>query len=298
MAAFAGRQRGNVTRDQLLGNGVTTKVIRTRLANGSLFEVFPGVYLVGHEAEPPLSRECAALLYCAPRAMLSRRTAGRLMGLPVPRTADIEVTVVGCRRRAARPGLTISSIAHIESAELRRHDGLPITSPSLTLLDLGGLIGEATLVKALNEARVQDLVNDGELHDTLRAHANRRGARALARLLAREESEFAVESEGEALCLKLMIAHGLKPDRTRARVGPYRVDFLYESERLIVEVDGYRYHRTKERFVADRRRRAELMARGYDVLVVSWADLVDEPRETMSRLRAVRARYRAAALRA
>ena len=59
------------------------------------------------------------------------------------------------------------------------------------------------------------------------------------------------------LCLKLMIDYGLKPDASQARVGPYRVDFLYERERLIVEVDGYRFHRTKQRFVRDRRRRAE-----------------------------------------
>ena len=42
-----------------------------------------------------------------------------------------------------------------------------------------------------------------------------------------------------------MVAHGLKPDGTQVEIGPYRVDFLYEAERLIVEVDGYRFHRTE-----------------------------------------------------
>jgi very-short-patch-repair endonuclease len=74
------------------------------------------------------------------------------------------------------------------------------------------------------------------------------------------------------------------------------VDFLYEAERLVVEVDGFKFHRTKVRFVRDRRRRGDLMARGYEVFVVSWSDLVEEPGATMSRLRTVRARRRALAL--
>ena len=296
MAAFAARQRGNVTRRQLLDSGITTKMIRRRLANGSLYEEFPGVYLVGHEARPALARECAALLYCAPRAALSHRTAGRLDGLPIPRFADIEVTVVG-RQFPSREGLKVYSLAHIEPAELHRFNGLPITSPSLTLLDLAGVVGDDTLARALNEARVQEIVNDGELEATLRAHPTRRGSRALRRLLASEVAEFVVESEAERLCLKLMLDHGLKPDAAGARIGPFRVDFIYEVERLIVEVDGYRYHRTKASFVRDRRRRADLMARGYEVFAISWSDLVDQPLPTMRRLRAVRDRRRASALR-
>ena len=70
------------------------------------------------------------------------------------------------------------------------------------------------------------------------------------------------------------------------------MDFVYESERLIVEVDGYRYHRTNARFVGDRRRRAALMARGYEVFPITWADLTDRPRGVMAELRAVREQRR------
>lgn len=294
MAVFASRQRGNVTRAQLVQHGVTPAMIRVRQARESLIEIFPGVYLVGHRAEPPHSREYAALLYCAPQALLGRRTAAHVRGWPVPKPADVEVITVG-KQLKPRRGLIPLSIGQIDPREAHRHDGMPITSPSLTLLDLGGVLGEDDLARCLNEARAQE-VNDGELHATLRAHPNRRGARALAKLLASEESAFAVESEAERLCLKLMIDYGLKPDASQARVGPYRVDFLYERERLIVEVDGYRFHRTKQRFVRDRRRRAELMARGYEVFVVTWSDLTNEAEATMRRLRAVRDGRRALAL--
>jgi very-short-patch-repair endonuclease len=295
MAAFAGRQRGNVTRRQLLEHGVTPAKIRRRRAVGSLIERFPGVYLVGHEAEPPLSLEYAALLYCAPRALLSHRTAGFVHRLAVRRPPNVEVTTVG-RQFKPTGNVTVYSLSSIEPVEIHRHGGMPITSPSLTLLDLASVVTEEVLATALNEARVKELVTDRDLRATLGSHPNRPGAAALARLLKRGESEFAVESEAERICLRLMIAHDLKPDRSRARIGPYRVDFLYEAERLVVEVDGFKFHRTKVRFVRDRRRRGDLMARGYEVFVVSWSDLVEEPGATMSRLRTVRARRRALAL--
>ncbi len=196
MAAFGRRQKGNVTRAQLLAAGFSATVIDRRAQRGSLHARFPGVYLVGHEAEPPLSRECAALLYCGPRTMLSHRTASRVTDLPTPPFDAIEVTVVG-RRHRPRDGLIVYSIDAIEPHELRRHRGLPITSPSLTLLDLAGRVTRDELARALNEARVQDQVSDGELAATLGAHPNRRGARALRELLRSEEAEFVVESEAE-----------------------------------------------------------------------------------------------------
>jgi very-short-patch-repair endonuclease len=287
MASLARRQKGNVTREQLLQAGFTRDVIDRRRRLGSLHVMFPGVYLVGHQAEPPLARECAALLYCAPKALLSHMTAGWLWRSLVARPVDVQLTVVG-RHRRSREGLRVHSIDALEPAELRRVGGLPITSPSLTLLDLGGDLREADLARALNEARVQGLVNDRELNATLRAHPNRRGARALAALLRSEESEFAVESEAERVCLRLMLEHDLKPDASRAWIGRYRVDFLYEPERLVVEVDGYRYHRTKSRFVEDRRRRADLIGMGYEVFPITWSDLADQARATMRRLRAAR----------
>ena len=250
----------------------------------ALHVVFAGVYLVGHRAEPPLARECAALLYCAPRALLGCRTSARLWGLPAPDPGAIEVTVVG-RHRSSRPGLRVRSLSALAPGELRRRNGLPLTSPALTLLDLGGLIGADALDRALNEARVQRLVADDELAATLAAHPTRKGRLTLARLLAAEESAFVTESEAERRCLRLMIARGLKPDTTQAQIAGHRVDFLYRAERLVVELDGYRYHRTRRRFVEDRRRATELIAAGYQVFPLTWHDVTVDGDAAMARLR-------------
>ena len=75
---MAGRQKGIVTREHLIRDGFTHRVIQRRIASGGLIPVHPGVYLVGHRAVHALAYETAALLACAPRALLSHETAGRL----------------------------------------------------------------------------------------------------------------------------------------------------------------------------------------------------------------------------
>ena len=81
-----------------------------------------------------------------------------------------------------------------------------------------------------------------------------------------------------------MKEHGLQPDASDHRIGPYRVDFWFEAARVAVEVDGYRYHATPKRFVDDRRRAAYLAARGVLVFPITWQDVI-APSGAMAQLR-------------
>ena len=69
-----------------------------------------------------------------------------------------------------------------------------------------------------------------------------------------------------------------------SRVAGYEVDFLWPAERLIVEVDGYAFHSTRTAFERDRLRDADLQARGYRVIRVTWRQLVDESEAVLARL--------------
>lgn len=55
------------------------------------------------------------------------------------------------------------------------------------------------------------------------------------------------------------------------------VDLLFEQRRVVVEVDGWRSHRSHDAFVSDRRRQNKLVAAGYQVLRFTWDDLVNDP---------------------
>jgi very-short-patch-repair endonuclease len=62
------------------------------------------------------------------------------------------------------------------------------------------------------------------------------------------------------------------PD-TNAIIEGYLVDFVWRDRKLIVEVDGYRYHRAPSRFESDRERDVELGTRGWTVRRFTWRQL-------------------------
>ena len=212
--------------------------------------------------QPPLADHAAAVLACRPRALLSHRTILRLRGLPAREDGLIDVTVVGHTRRPPGPGVRTHSISHLLPAQRSDHEGIPATSTALALLDLAGFGSDSELLACLHEARVQRLVTDRRLRAALGAHPKRRGARALRRLLATEGGVKRTRSEGERRLLRLMRAHGLEPDASDHRIGPYTADFYFAAERVVVEYDGRASHDNPARFVRDRRKIAYLAARG------------------------------------
>lgn len=284
IARIAARQKGAVSRGQLLAAGLSRHQIQRRIDSGALIPIHPGVYLVGHTGGSPLAHESAAILACRPRALLSHRTAARLWQLPVPDGGPIEVTVVGRDRRALN-GVRIYSLAALPRTELRHRQGLPLASPSLTILDLASSLDDQGLATALNEARVLRIVTEPQLRATLAAHPRRRGAGALRRLLESESGPRITRSKAERRALNVMRSHGLDPE-TNVPIGPWKVDLFFRRERLVVGFDSYRFHSTPKRFVDDRRRIADLGARGFQVLPLTWDDLRGGSAEAMRRLKA------------
>ena len=283
LADLARRRHGAVTRDELLALGFTPKMIESRIAMGHLVPVHSGVYLVGLGPPSPLAHQAAALLACRPSAVLAGCTAAGHWALPAIDDGRIHVAVVG-RWRRSLDGVRVCAISALAPGELRYQSGLPIASPSLTLLDLAGTPGFTRLPDALNEARVQRLVTDRELRETIAAHPKRRGAKTLRRLLDAERGPNVTRSQAERRALRVMRAHGIEPDASDIQIGPYRVDFWFEHERLAVEIDGYRYHGTQKRFVSDRRKIAYMAGRGIQIVPLTWDDLGREAHRAMTDL--------------
>ena len=272
IAGLAARQQGAVARDQLLSLGVTRSLIEERIAAGMLISVYDGVYLFAYGPRSPLAGEAAAVLACRPRALLTFHTATGLWRLPAPADDEIHVTVVA-RYRKSFADVRVRSISHLPATELRRMNGLPVSSPSLTILDMAGVIDQDQLLELVHEARVQRLVTERELRGSLAAHPNRRGARALGRLLATEGGVKMTRSMAERRTLKVLREHGLEPDASDVAIGPYRLDFFFRAERVAVEYDSRQFHDNERRFFADRRKIAYLAARGIVTVPLTAHDL-------------------------
>lgn len=127
------------------------------------------------------------------------------------------------------------------------------------------------------EARVGRLLRDGELERTLEFAGRRTGAARLRVLLRAEGDPGITRSGGERILRSHLRAAGLPRFRTNRRVAGLEVDFPWPSERVIVELDSYRFHRERRAFEHDRRKDMVLRDAGHTVIPITGRQLVNEP---------------------
>ncbi len=283
--AIAAAQRRSVSHEQLRSAGLTRSAIAHRVATGRLHRVHRGVYLVGHPDPLPLARETAALLACGAQSALNRQTAASSWRIVDAAPAAIHVLVAGMEPSPGG-GVVVHLTRAIDPLDIRRHDGLLLTSPARTLLDLAAVLGTRDARWAVEEARVRRLVTIRDLAEQLERSRGRRGARALRAIVAELGSSPALtRSEAERRLLDLVRAARLPPPKTNVRVEGFEVDAFWPEHRLVVEVDGFAFHASRAAFERDRRRDAALQAAGVRVVRITWRRLADEPEAVVALLR-------------
>lgn len=282
--ALAARQHGVVGRSQLLDAGIPAHVIDHRVRRGRLYVLHRGVYRVG----PLMSdRESAmaAVLACGEGSAVSHRSGAGLLDLLLHRGAGepVDVSVPRGYRVPAR-GIRVHRAPGLRADEISQVDGIPVTSPLRTLLDLATVAGERELEQALARADRQGLVTASQLSQYVEGHRGRAGTRRLAALLGRVAGPALTRSEAEARFLALIRAAELRAPEANVVVEGFEVDFLWREERLVVEIDGQAYHASATAFERDRRRDAVLAAAGLRVVRVTWRQLTGSPTAVLVRL--------------
>lgn len=260
VARIAARQYGIISSRQLEAVGISRSAVTRRIRAGRLHRVHRGVYAVGHTGLSREGRWLAAVFACGPAAVLSHASAAALWRV-LSAPGFIHVTVPVRSGRARRAGIRIHRSTTLDPSHVTRRAGIPVTTPSRTLADLRRTVPPVRFAAALREAEVLGLPVDGPLE------ADR------------------TRSELEARFLGICRRHRLQAPRVNARVGPFLVDFLWPEQRLVVELDGYRFHRGRTAFEADRARDLELKLAGYEVVRLTWRRLEDDPVRVVTTLR-------------
>ena len=291
IAQIASRQRGRVSRRQLLAAGLSDSQISGRIARGQLHARRRGVYAAGHEAPIALAQETEALLAVAPGAALSHVTAAGLWGMLAPATvasaaapgggAIVHLTV---RTDSRLPGIAVHRRRGLTARDLRIRHGLTLTSPAWTLLDVAGTLQTRALERAFDHLLVQRLMRPSELRELLGRVPTIAGRRRIVRLLDREQGPRVTRSEAEERLLALLRASDLPEPEVNGRRHGWEIDFFWPEARLAVEIDGYRFHSTNIRFTRDRRKDAQLAAHGIIVIRFTWDQLVETPLAVVARI--------------
>lgn len=286
ISQVAARQWGNVTRAQLRRLGVSQRTIDRRIEAGHLIRVHAGVYAVGHPRPEATARAAAAVLACGPDAVLSHGSAAALWGLRDKWPARPEVSVVGDRRT---PGVRVHRCLALEGRDIRRHKGIRVTSPARTLRDLTPRLSAKQLARAVNEARLHAGLRLEDLWEVVARLPW--GTAKLRAFLEGEAASAPTRSVFEDAFRQFARRFKLPEPQINARVAGYEVDVLFAAERVIVELDGWRYH--KDAFESDRERDAATLAAGYVTVRITWRRLTQEPEREAARLLAILAARRA-----
>jgi very-short-patch-repair endonuclease len=87
--------------------------------------------------------------------------------------------------------------------------------------------------------------------------------------------------------LALVRARGLPEPQTNVLIAGELVDFAWPEAKLIVEADGYFFHKSRAQFEADRRRDAKLQLLGYRILRITQRRLSQEPARVAEEIKAL-----------
>ena len=285
---MATRQHGVIALWQI--DGFTARVAHRGAAAGRLHRLYPGVYAVGHRNLTQKGRWTAAVLSAGPQAVLSHSAALSLWDLRRAPGGPVDVTVPA-RGRRSRAGVRIHCVRALDPRETTRREWIPVTSLPRTLLDYAEVAGPQWLRLALEEAERRDLLDGRALERTLARHPGRHGRAKLREALGAITGPAPwTQSEFERQFLVLVREAGLPEPRMNVLIDGELVDAYWPAANLVVELDGYLFHRTRREFDRDRRRDARLALLGLTVIRLTQPRVQFERRDVAGELRALIAR--------
>ena len=282
--SVARRQAGVFTREQALAEGWTPRQVERRRERRRWNRVV-GPVLTADPGPPSAAALAWAVHLLWPDAVVALRTAAQLWRLPVrdDGLAHVLTTVPGRRASGARVRTgPVGALAVWQGSVL-------VTSRTRTVLDCLALLPDDESLDLYAWATTRGLVTRDDVAAELRDRFGRPGAGRLRRLLALTRT--GAVSSAEVLLHRLLRRAGVTGWRAGAEVhdeaGPVGVvDLLFETARVVVEVDGERAHSGRTAFVADRRRQNRLVNAGYRVLRFTWWDLTERPAAVVAEIRA------------
>lgn len=233
----------------------------------------------------------AAVLSCGGRAVISHSSAAAFWGFSPEVTSWIEVSVPFPSPRR-RKGIWVHRRPGLREADVILEDGIPVTTPICTMIDLAWRLGNVRLERAVNEADRLELVTPQALVAALADYPGRRGVAHLRALLADRNFRL-TDSELERRFLALVGAADMAMPLTQQQLNGFRVDFFWPDLGLVVETDGLRYHRTPAQQARDRVRDQAHTAAGLTPLRFTHAQVRYERDHVVRTLRAATAQLQA-----
>jgi very-short-patch-repair endonuclease len=282
-----------VTRRQLLALGLSSEGVKHRIVRGRLHPVARGVYAVGRPTLTTNGKRMAALLACGgdvdqagevilrpsihvvPAVVLSHDSAAELMEIGRDRDGRFEVSTLLAAHRSV-PGVRLHRRSAMVDGWYGFYEGIPVTSPVQTLIDLAARHETRAMERSINEADKLGLVRTDDLRGALDLHPGEPGVGKLRRIIDMRTFRY-TRSELERAFLPLVAKAGLPVPETSVYVNGHEVDFWLPTLGLVIETDGLTYHRTPAQQAKDRERDQDHAEAGLTPLRFTHGQIKYEP---------------------
>ncbi len=281
---IADRQHGVVARWQLIAAGLSHRTISRALAAGRLRPLFRGVYAVGHAVVSQDGWCQAALLACGDEAVLGHHTAAMKWGLRHDDLFPLSVIVPGDRGRK-HDGIRARRVK-LDRRDWVVFDGLRVTTPSRTVVDMAAELSPREMRRLVERAQDHKRFDPTRIKAVLERNPHRSGRRPLLHLIALlQPDQDGARSYLERLFLKLIRKARLpRPEVNQVIEGRER-DFVWPQQRLVIEVDGYAFHSSKQAIARDKKRDRELTAALWRPARFTYEEVAFEPDVTAAELK-------------
>ena len=278
------RQAGFITRHQLALSAVPAATVDGWLRSGRLDRTaVDGVYRLA--GAPSTTAESAWFAVLSTRSPLSFLSAARWWDMPVADDGLVHITRFGRRRLDWPVGVRVHRVA-IDQASITRHRGLWVTTRPETVLDCMGWLPLARARTLADRALQEGWCRPDNVRQRLEDSPGRWGNRQIRRLSRHLGDQAHAESERKLH--RLLRSAGISgwvpqlPFVAGSR--RFEIDVAFPALRLAIEIDGYAYHSSDDRFQRDRTRQNALIAAGWRVLRFTWADLDERPSYVISQI--------------
>jgi hypothetical protein len=194
----------------------------------------------------------------------------------------MHVTVPGQRRPA---GITVHRCSRLLPRDTRTRQGIRVTSPARTLLDAAPTLSDKQLARAVNDLRHMKELRLTDLEDVVTRFTRHPGAARLRPFIHAKggPTRSGWEDAFPAFCKR----YGLPEPILNTEVAGHEADARFPGYKLIVELDGWEFHQSRQAFESDRDRDADALAAGHPTVRITWERIHDRGAAEAARLRRI-----------
>jgi hypothetical protein len=293
LVSTATGQLGALTREQAHEIGVSDNQLRSRVKSGFLSQSGPNVFRLNGTGLEPRSQLSDLCVDVGGLVVASRFTAAALHGFDgYELSSPFDVTVLRGRfvRRNPHRVHTVKTLPQIDREEV---DGIVRTRAARTLIDLARHECPEQLTIALDSALRDRIVTERSLHRRIVAlrRQGMHGIPQLVEVIEGSELSRGAHSWLEREFLRLMSKSGIARPEPQVVVGRagrrlVRVDFRFTGSPVVVEVLGYRWHRSPSNLRRDSERLNAMLSAGLRPYQFTYEQIVESPTEVVRDVRA------------